>query len=222
VWPPYFHNAVRVHGERLIPRLLGRPHGTRSARPGSEASFHPVCVNLGNALDHTTYVDQVAPADTFVQLVGVAHPVRRRAQFRSIDLVAGREAVVQRSKRASSILSTSAWLTRHGHAGLHRSAQRMRSHDSRQRLKRYPSPWYVLGPAIAGLRSHPFYWLFEKLPPPEGARRLGLITLEQMIRTLVVAVDHPPRCADNGCTEIRSRSSLRNSRQSSVVSLANR
>jgi len=36
----------------------------------------------------------VKPATTFVQLVGVPHPSQTRAaEFRSVDLVAGREAV---------------------------------------------------------------------------------------------------------------------------------
>ena len=39
----------------------------------------------------------------------------------------------------------------------------------------------------------PFYWLLERLPPTrEGARRLGLVTLEQMTRALVLAVESTP------------------------------
>ena len=38
----------------------------------------------------------------------------------------------------------------------------------------------------------PFYWLLERLPPTrEGARRLGLVTLAQMVRALVAAVEDP-------------------------------
>ncbi len=54
-------------------------------------------------------------------------------------------------------------------------------------------PWYVLGP---GHRWPyiliPLYKLTEQLPVTrEGARRLGLVTLEQMIRALVFAVENP-------------------------------
>ncbi|HEY9232691.1 MAG TPA: epimerase, partial [Blastocatellia bacterium] len=54
-------------------------------------------------------------------------------------------------------------------------------------------PWYVLGP------DHrwpyllvPAYKLFEMLPATrESARRLGLVTLRQMIGALVNAVENP-------------------------------
>jgi hypothetical protein len=39
----------------------------------------------------------------------------------------------------------------------------------------------------------PLYWLGELVPMTRaGARRLGLVTLEQMIGTLVQAVEQPP------------------------------
>jgi hypothetical protein len=38
----------------------------------------------------------------------------------------------------------------------------------------------------------PFYWFFERLPQTrETARRLGLVTLRQMLAALVNAVEHP-------------------------------
>ena len=50
---------------------------------------------LGDALDEKSYSGQVAPADTFVQLVGVAHPSpRKAAEFRKVDLVSGLGAVL--------------------------------------------------------------------------------------------------------------------------------
>jgi ABC-type transport system involved in cytochrome c biogenesis permease subunit len=40
----------------------------------------------------------------------------------------------------------------------------------------------------------PAYWLFERFPPTsEGARRLGLVTLAQMVAALVHAVENPVR-----------------------------
>ena len=64
-------------------------------RPESQAQVPPGCTLVqGNALDANSYSDRVQPATTFVQLVGVAHPSpAKAAEFRSIDLVAGREAV---------------------------------------------------------------------------------------------------------------------------------
>lgn len=55
-------------------------------------------------------------------------------------------------------------------------------------------PWYVLGPGHRWPYALvPVYWLLERLPfSRDTARRLGLVTLPQMIRTLVHAVEHPP------------------------------
>lgn len=55
-------------------------------------------------------------------------------------------------------------------------------------------PWYVLGP---GHRwpyfLSPVYWLMERIPVTrDGARRLGLVTLVEMTRALVHAVENPP------------------------------
>src|SRR6185503_1802789 len=55
-------------------------------------------------------------------------------------------------------------------------------------------PWYVLGPGHRwALMLRPFYWLAERVPASrETARRLGLVTLPQMVAALVAAVESPP------------------------------
>jgi uncharacterized protein YbjT (DUF2867 family) len=55
-------------------------------------------------------------------------------------------------------------------------------------------PWYVLGPGHRWPYALiPFYWLMERFPSTrEGALRLGLVTIEQMITALVHAADNPP------------------------------
>jgi uncharacterized protein YbjT (DUF2867 family) len=54
-------------------------------------------------------------------------------------------------------------------------------------------PWYVLGPGHwwpAFLK--PAYWLAARIGTArDSAQRLGLVRLDQMIRTLVWAVEHP-------------------------------
>ena len=56
-------------------------------------------------------------------------------------------------------------------------------------------PWYVLGPGHKWpALLLPVYWVYERLPGMrESARRLGLITLDQMLETLVSAVENPVR-----------------------------
>ncbi len=54
-------------------------------------------------------------------------------------------------------------------------------------------PWYVLGPGHRWPYALvPIYWLMERLPGARAsARRLGLVTLNQMVRALIDAVEAP-------------------------------
>ena len=54
-------------------------------------------------------------------------------------------------------------------------------------------PWYVLGPEHRWPYALlPVYWLLERIPGTrDGARRLGLVSLAQMIRALVYAIEKP-------------------------------
>ena len=54
-------------------------------------------------------------------------------------------------------------------------------------------PWYVLGPGHRWpVTLQPFYWLAEQFPGTrESARRLGLVTIDQMLAALVRAVENP-------------------------------
>jgi uncharacterized protein YbjT (DUF2867 family) len=54
-------------------------------------------------------------------------------------------------------------------------------------------PWYVLGPGHRWAYALvPFYALFRLIPSTrESARRLGLVTLPQMLRALLSAVETP-------------------------------
>ena len=56
-------------------------------------------------------------------------------------------------------------------------------------------PWYVLGPGHRWpVFLWPVYWIAERIPKfREGALRTGLVTLEQMLKALALAVDNPPK-----------------------------
>jgi len=95
-------------GSRVIPELLARGHTVRAlVRAGSARKLPPGCsAVLGNALDRKTFADTIAPSDTFIQLVGVAHPSPSKAeQFRTIDLASVTESVARRSRPASGTSS---------------------------------------------------------------------------------------------------------------------
>ncbi len=92
----FITGATGFMGSRLAAELLQRGHRVRAlARPGSESKVPKGCEMVhGDALRAETYSARVAGADTFVHLIGVAHPNPRKvAEFRSIDLRSCQEAV---------------------------------------------------------------------------------------------------------------------------------
>jgi uncharacterized protein YbjT (DUF2867 family) len=184
-------------GQQLIPRLLERGHKvTALVRAGSERKLPPGCTAVvGNALDRNSYLKNIHPADTFVQLVGVSHPSPAKApEFRSIDLVAGREAV---------LAAVETGISHFVYVSVAQPAPVMKAYiavraECEEVIRRSQlnatilRPWYVLGPGHRWPYAlKPAYWLLERLPATrESARRLGLVTREQMVTALLNAVSH--------------------------------
>jgi uncharacterized protein YbjT (DUF2867 family) len=185
-------------GSRLIPLLVGRGHEIKAlVRKGSEtklpAGATPV---VADPLRLDSYTEWVGGADTFVHLIGVAHPSPAKAKaFREIDLPSVQVAV--KAARDGGIRQF-VYLSVAQPASMMQAFIAVRSEG--ERLIResgisatFIRPWYVLGPghrwAYALL---PFYWLCERIPATrESARRLGLVTISQMLDTLVWAVENP-------------------------------
>src|SRR5947209_12287285 len=83
-------------GSRLSAELLRRGHSVSGlVRAGSESKLAAGCeAVIGDALDSAAWCERVKGCDTFVHLVGVAHPSPAKApQFRSLDLAGARVAV---------------------------------------------------------------------------------------------------------------------------------
>ena|SRR5438132_90747 len=188
-------------GRPFISELLRRGHAVRAlVRPGSEnrlpAGAAPV---LGDALRSETFADQVAPADTFVQLVGVSHPSpAKAAEFRSVDLASVRASAqaaagagighfvyLSVAQPAPAIMKTYAAIRVEGEAVVRATGMNAT----------FLRPWYVLGPGHRWpYLLAPMYWIFERLPGTrDAARRIGLVTLPQMVRALLRAVENPAR-----------------------------
>jgi uncharacterized protein YbjT (DUF2867 family) len=184
-------------GSSLIPRLLSRGHSVRAlCRPGSEhkltAGAAPVS---GDALDPISF--SAAGCDIFVHLVGTPHPAPwKGAQFRAIDLV---------SLKASLAAAKVAGVSHFVYVSVAHPAPIMKSYiDVRMECERLIAqssmrasilrPWYVLGPGHRWpLALVPVYRVMERLPGVgESARRLGLVTLEQMVEALAWSVENPP------------------------------
>ena len=188
-------------GRPLVAELVARGHRVRAlVRPGSENRLPTGAVPVtGDALRRETFAASIASAKTFVQLVGVSHPSpARAAEFRSVDLAsvrasaeaaagAGVENFVYLSvaQPAPAIMRAYAAVRAEGEAIVRATGMNAT----------FLRPWYVLG------RGHrwpylllPPYWFFERLPATrEGARRIGLVTLPQMVAALISAVETPVR-----------------------------
>ncbi len=185
-------------GSALLPALLARGHEVRAlTRPGSEGKLPPGCGAVGgNALDAASFADQVAPADTLVHLVGVSHPAPWKAeQFRTVDLA---------SARASVAAARTAGVRHLVYLSVAQPAPAMRAYVAARAEAEalisgagldatFVRPWYVLGPGHRWPYALiPMYALFERLPTTrDTARRLGLVTLRQMVDALVRAVENP-------------------------------
>jgi len=195
----FLTGATGYMGSRLIPLLLERGHRVRAlVRAGSEKKLPAGCEPIvGDALHAATYAAGVPPADTFVHLVGVPKPNPWKGkQFRAVDLP---------SIRAAVTAATTARVKHFVYLSVAHPAPIMKDYIEvrveGERLLRESGmnatllrPWYVLGPGhYWPYLLVPSYFFFELLPPTrESARRLGLVTLEQMLNALVAAVGHPP------------------------------
>jgi uncharacterized protein YbjT (DUF2867 family) len=186
-------------GQRLIPELLARGHVVRAlVRNGSMAKLPAgAAVVPGNPLDRATFADQIAPSDTFVQLVGVPHPSPAKAQqFRDIDLV---------SVTASAAAARDAGVRHFVYLSVAQPAPVMRDYIAvraeGERLIRetgmaatFVRPWYVLGPGHRWpYLILPLYWLWALSPRSrDTAWRLYPVKLRSVIRAIADAVDAPP------------------------------
>ena len=186
-------------GRRLIPLLVARGHQVKAVvRPGS-ANKLPAGVTAITAdpLLADSYTESVRGCDTFIHLIGVPHPSpAKAAQFRTIDLPsvqvaakAGRDAGIRHFiylsvAQPAPMMKVFVAVRAEGETLIRATGMQAT----------FVRPWYVLGP------SHrwpyvllPFYWVAELLPATrESARRVGLITISQILTALIWAVENPP------------------------------
>jgi uncharacterized protein YbjT (DUF2867 family) len=185
-------------GRRVVGEMLGRGHEVRAlVRPGSEGKLPPGCEAVsGNALDEKSFAPRVAPADTFLQLVGVSHPSpAKAAEFRSVDLV---------SAKASAKAAAGAGVSHFVYVGVTQPAPVMNAYvaaraegeaaiQSARLNATFVRPWYVLGPGHRWPYLFlPVFRLLQVEPATRNtARRLYPVTLARVVATLVAAVENP-------------------------------
>jgi len=197
-------------GRSMTAQLLARGHQVQVlARAGSERKVAQGAIAVpGDALDSESFAGNLAEADTVVHLTGTPHPAPwKEREFRAVDLTS-----LRASTRAAAAPAGGGFPSRPLHfiyvsvahpAPMMKSYIRVRreceeilaeTHLTRTILR----PWYVLGPGHNWPRMlKPVYAILESMDATrEGARRLGLVTLEEMTAALGWAVENPPARAD--------------------------
>lgn len=187
-------------GTRLIKLLLQKNyHVIVLVRKGSE---HKVPAGaetvIGNPFDASTFQQYIPKGSIFIQLLGVAHPSPKKAkQFREIDL---------RSVKASADAAAWAGVSHFIYVSvamspskLMQAYQEVRKEGEGYCLSKklnctFIRPWYVLGPGHWWpLILLPFYGLAELIPSwRKQARAKRLVTIKQMLNTLIIAVSDEP------------------------------
>ena len=194
----FIAGATGYVGGRLARELVQRGHFVSGlVRAGSERKLAAGCEPvLGDALDGATFREKIGGADTFVQLVGVAHPSPAKAkQFREIDL---------RSCEQSLQVAVGNGVRHFVYVSVAHPAPVMRAYiEVRSQCEEMIRasglnatilrPWYVLGPGhYWPYLLKPGYWVARQIPSMrEGVTRLGLVTLGQMVAALARSVEAP-------------------------------
>jgi len=186
-------------GRETIGVLLQRGHAVRAlTRPSSmdrvPAGATPV---VGDALDSASFAGALSAATTLVHLVGTPHPnPSKAAEFLRVDLasILASVAAARQAPIAHLIYLSVAQPAPVMRAYVDARAQGEAAIVDAGLAATALRPWYVIGPGHRWPAAlMPLYWLAECLPATrDTARRMGLVTLAQMVSALVDAVEHPP------------------------------
>jgi uncharacterized protein YbjT (DUF2867 family) len=191
--------ATGYVGRPLVDALVARGHEVRAlARAASVTRLPRGCRPvIGDALVAESFSSAIGPGDTVVQLVGTPHPSPSKAtEFERVDFASVRASVRAAAERGVShfvyVSVAHPAPVMHAYVDVRRRGEAL-IHDAGLPAT-ILRPWYVLGPGHRWPYALlPLYWAMERLPATRpSALRLGLVTLAQMVRALVHAVEHPP------------------------------
>jgi len=187
-------------GSRLIKKLLsGNYHVIALVRKGSEHKIPKGAeVIVGNPFDAKTFAEYVPADSVFIQLLGVPHPSPKKANlFREIDLKSLKASVDAASRAGVSnfIYISVAMMP----GNFMKAYQDVRREGENYCLAKnlpctFIRPWYVLGPGHWWpVLLLPFYGIAELIPSWRAkARTRALVRINQILRTLIKAVEQKP------------------------------
>lgn len=186
-------------GRRLIDRLLAKGFEVYAlVRSESLNKLPDQCKPvIANAFNADSFVRQVPYGCTFVQLLGVPHPgPKKKNEFRSIDLASARASAEAAGKAGVAhfvYVSVAQTETNIMKDYQHCRALGEDAIRSTGIAATFIRPWYVVGPGhYWPLLFQPLFKLLEWIPSTsQKARELRLVTLKQMLNTLVYAVENP-------------------------------
>ena len=183
-------------GRSTSTALLARGHTVDGLCRSSGADRLTAGVNpvIGDPLNEKSYRHALAPNHVVVHLVGTPRPAPWKAEsFERVDFGSVQQLAIATSKAPVSHIV---------YVSVAQPAPTMRAYvAARVRAEAVLSdgglpltilrPWYVLGPGHRWpIALIPLYWIAERIPSMrDGARRLGLVTLKQMVTALVYAVE---------------------------------
>lgn len=188
-------------GTRLIKQLTGRGHEVIALVRKESAGKLPREAKsvIADPFDSLSFQNAIPENSVFIQLLGVPHPSPKKKElFRKIDLAsvkASADAAAHASVSHFIYVSVSMSSTR-----IMKDYQDVRKEGEAYSISKnlncsFVRPWYVLGPGHWWpVLLLPFYGMAELVPSwRASARAKGLVTIGQMIQTLVNLVESEPQ-----------------------------
>jgi uncharacterized protein YbjT (DUF2867 family) len=187
-------------GRRLIALLLIRGYEIKAlVRKGSEDKLPTGCTPvISDPFDASAFAKYLERDSTFVQLLGVSRPgPSKKDLFEKID-AASAKASVAAAKMAGcahfvyvSVAQMPTSIMYDYQMCRAKCEKVIRESSLKASIIR---PWYIVGPGhYWPLIFLPLFKLLEIIPKTATkAKALRLVSLKQMLLTLVYAVEHPP------------------------------
>jgi uncharacterized protein YbjT (DUF2867 family) len=188
-------------GTRLIKKLIEHGHEVIAlVRSGSENKV-PVGARVvtGNPFYASSFHNFIPENSVYVQLLGVSHPSPKKKElFRKVDLVSVKaSANAAANAKVSHFVYVSVSMSP---SKIMKDYQEVRKEGEAYCLSKnlnctFIRPWYVLGPGHWWpVLLLPFYGIAELVPLwKQAARAKGLVTIGQMIQTLIDVIKSNPQ-----------------------------